>query len=141
MQRNQRSNCQHSLDHRKSKRVPEKHLLIDYSKAFYCTDHNKLWKNLKEVGLLYHLTCPLRNLYADQEATVRTRHGACQVCILSPYLFNVYAEFIIRNARSQAGIKIARKNINNLRHADNTALMAESEEGLKNLFIRVKEEE
>ena len=143
MQRNQRSNCQHTLDHRKSKRVPEKHLLIDYSKAFYCTDHNKLWKNLKEVGLLYHLTCPLRNLYADQEATVRTRHGACQVCILSPCLFNFYAGCIMWNAgldEAQSGIKIARRNISNLRYADDTTLMAESKEELKSLLMKVKKE-
>ena len=102
------------------------------------------------MGVLDYLTCLLRNLYVGQEATIRTRGGTTdwfqigkgvwQGYILSPYLCNIYAEFIIWNARSQAGIKIARKHINNLRYADNTALMAESEEELKNLFIKVKEE-
>ena len=115
-------------------------------------DHNKLWKILQEMGIPGHLTCLLRNLYAGQEATVRTGHGTtdwfpigkgvCQGCILSPCLFNFYAEYIMRNAgleEAQAGIKIARKNINNLRHADDTTLMAESEKELKSL-LRVKEE-
>ena len=101
-------------------------------------DHNKLWKILKEMGIPDHLTCLLRNLYADQEATVRTGHGTkdwlqigkgvCQGCILSPCLFNLYAEYIMRNAgldEAQVGIKIARRNINNLRYADDTTLMAE----------------
>ena len=101
---------------------------IDYSKAFDCVDHNKLWKILKEMGIPGHLTCLLRNLYAGQEATVRTGHGktdwfqiekgVCQGCILSPCLFNLYAENIMRNAgldETQAGIKIAGKNSNNLR--------------------------
>ena len=101
---------------------------IDYAKAFDCVDHDKLWKILKEMGITNHLTCLLRNLYAGQEATVRTGHGTtnwfqigkglCQGCILSPYLFNLYAEYIMRNTRlekAQAGIKIAGKNINNLR--------------------------
>ena len=105
------------------------------------------------MGIPYHLTCLLRNLYAGQEATVRTGHGTrdwfqigkgvCQGCILSPCLFNLYAEYIMRNAgleEAQAGIKIARKNINNLRYADNTTLMAESEEELKSLLMKVKEE-
>ena len=104
-------------------------------------DHNKLWKILKEMGIPDHLTCLLRNLYAGQEATVRTRHGTtdlfpvgkgvCQGCILSPCLFNLYAEYLMRNSgldEAQAGIKIARRNINNLRYADDTTLMAESEE-------------
>ena len=108
---------------------------IDYAKAFDCVDHNKLWKILKEMGIPNHLTCLLRNLYADQEATGRTGHGTtdwfqigkgvCQGCILSPGLFNLYAEFIMRNARldeAQAGIKIAGRNINNLRYADDTTL-------------------
>src|SRR5574337_640150 len=112
---------------------------IDYPKAFDCVDHNKLWKILKEMGLQDHLTFLLRNLYAGQEATVRTGHGTTdwfqigkgvrQGCILSPCLFNLYAEYIMRNAgldEAQAGIKIAGKNINNLRYADNTTLMAES---------------
>ena len=101
---------------------------IDYSKAFDCVDHNKLWEILKEMGIPDYLTCLLRNLYADQEATVRTRHettdwfqigkGVCQGWILSPFLFNLYLEYIMRNARldeAQAGIKIARRNISNLR--------------------------
>ena len=113
---------------------------IDYAKAFECADHNKLWKILKEVGIPDHLTWLLRNLYAGQEATVRTGHGTTdwfqivkgvhQGCILSPCLFNFYAEYIMRNAgleEAQAGIKIARRNINNLRYADDTTFMAESE--------------
>ena len=115
-------------------------------------DHNKLWEILKKMGIPDHLTCLLRNLYAGQEATVRTGHGTdwfqigkgvCQGCILSPYLFNLYAEYIMRNAgleEPQAGIKIARRNINNLRYADDTTLMAESEEELKSLLVKVKEE-
>ena len=116
-------------------------------------DHNKLWKILKEMGIPDHLTCLLRNLYADQEATVRTGHGTtdwfqigkevCQACILSPCLFNLYAEDLRRNAgleEVQAGIKIARRNISNLRYADDTTLMAESEEELKSLLMKVKEE-
>ena len=126
---------------------------IDYAKAFDCVDHNKLWKILKEMGIPDHLTCLLRNLYAGQEATVRTGHGTTdwfqigkrvrQGCILSPCLFNLYAEYIMQNARleeAQAGIKIARRNINNLRYADDTTLMAESEEELKSLLMKVKEE-
>ena len=125
---------------------------IDYAKAFDCVDHNKLWKILRGMGIPDHLTCLLRNLYAGQEATVRTGHGTtdwfqigkgvCQACILSPCLFNLYAEYIIRNAcldEAQAGIKIARRNINNLRYADDTTLMAESEDELKSLLIKVKE--
>ena len=120
---------------------------IDYSKAFDCVDHNKLWKILKEMGIPDHLTCLLRNLYVGQEATVRTGHGTthwfqigkgvCQGCILSPCLYNLYAKYIMRNAgleETQGGIKIARRNINNLRYADDTTLMAESEEELKSLF-------
>ena len=114
-------------------------------------DHNKLWKILKEMGIPDHLTCLLRNLYAGQEARVRTGHGTTdwfqigkgvrQGCILSPCLFNFYAESIMRNAgleETQAGIKIARRNINNLRYADDTTLMAESEEELKSLLMKVK---
>ena len=110
---------------------------IDYAKAFDCVDHNKLWKILKEMGIPDHLICLLRNLYAGQEATVRTGHGTTDwllFCILSPCLFNFYAEYIMRNAgleEAQAGIKIVRRNINNLRYADDTTLMAESEEELK----------
>ena len=108
---------------------------IDYVKAFDCVDHNKLWKILKGMGIPDHLTCLLRNLYAGQEATVRTGHGTtdwfqigkavCQGCILPPCLFNLYAEYIMRNAgleEAQAGIKIAGININNLRYADDTTL-------------------
>ena len=125
---------------------------IDYAKAFDCVDHHKLWKILQEMGIPDHLTCFLRNLYAGQEATVRTGHGTtdwfqvgkgvCQGCIWSPCLFNFYAEFM-RNAgleETQAGIKIARRNINNFSYADNTTLMAESEEELKSLLMKVKEE-
>ena len=126
---------------------------IDYAKSFDCVDHNKLWKILKEMGIPDHLTCLLRNLYAGQEATVRPGHGTtdwfqigkgvCQGCILSPWLFNLYAEYIKRNAgleEAQAGIKIARRNINNLRYTDDTTLMAESEEELKSLLRKVKVE-
>ena len=126
---------------------------IDYVKAFDCVDHNQLWKILKEMGIPDHLTCLLRNLYAGQEATVRTGRGTTdwfqigkgvgQGCILSPCLFNLYAEYIMRNAgmeETQAGIKIARRNINNLRFADDTTLMAEREEELKILLIKEKEE-
>ena len=127
--------------------------LFDYAKAFDSVDHNKRWKILKEMGIPDHLTCFLRNLYAGQEATVRTGHGTTdwfqigkgvhQGCILSPCLFNLYAEHIMRNTaleEAQAGIKIARRNINNLRYAADTTLMAESEEELKRLLMKVKEE-
>ena len=120
------------------------HFGVDFSKAFDCVDHNKQWKILKETGIPDHLTCHLRNLYAGQEA--RTGHGitdwfqiqkgVCQGCILSSCLFNLYAEYIMRNAgldEEQAGIKIAGRNINNLRYADDTTLMAESEEELEPL--------
>ena len=126
---------------------------IDYAEAFDCVDHNQLWKILKELGIPNHLTCLLRNLYAGQEATVRTGHGTtdwfqigkvlCQGCLLSPCLFNFYAEYMMRNAgleETQAGIKIAGRNINHLRYADDTTLMAESEEELKSLLMKVKEE-
>ena len=116
-------------------------------------DHNKLWKILKEMGIPDHVTCFLRNLYAGQEATVRTGHrttdwfqtgkGVHQGCILSPCLFNFYASYIMGNAglnEAQAGIKTAGRNINNLRYADETTLMAESEEKLKSLLMKVKEE-
>ena len=114
-------------------------------------DHNKLWEILQEMGIPDHLICLLRNLYAGQEAIVRIRHGTmdwfqtgkggCQGCILSPRLFKFYAEYIMRNVRldeAQAGIKIAGRNINNLRYADDTTLMAESE--VKSLLMKVKEE-
>ena len=126
---------------------------IDYAKAFDSVDHTKLWKILKEMGISDHLTCLLRNLYAGQEATVRTRRGTtdwfqirkgvCQVCILSPFLFNLCEVYIMRNAgleEAQAGIKIAGRNTSNLRYTDDTNLMAESEEELKSLLMKVKGE-
>ena len=127
------------MDHPKSKRVLENtyFCFTDYAKAFDCVHHNKLWTILKEMGIPDHLTCLLRNLYAGQEATVRTGHGTtdwfqigkgvCQSCILSFCLFNLYAEFIMINAAldvAQAGIKIAGRNINSLRYTDDTTLMA-----------------
>ena len=125
---------------------------IDYANAFDCVDHKKLWKILKEMGITDHLTRLLRTLYAGQEATVRTGHGTtywfqigkgvCQGCILSPRLFNLYAEHIMRNAgldEAQAGLRIAGRNNNNLRYADDTTLMAEREE-LKSLLMKVKED-
>ena len=125
---------------------------IDYDKVFDCVDHNQLWKILKEMGIPGHLTCLLKNLDAGQEATVRIGHGTTdwfqtwkgiyQGCILSPYLFNLYAEYIMRNAgleEAQAGIKIAGRNINNLRYTDDTTLMVESKK-LKSLLMNVKEE-
>ena len=127
--------------------------LLITPKAFDCVDHNKLWKILQKMEIPDHLTCLLRNLYAGQEATVKTRHGTmdwfqiekgvCQGCILSPCLFNLYSEYIMWNARldeAQAGIKIAGRNINNLRYADDTTLMAESKEELKSLLMKVKQE-
>ena len=115
--------------------------------------YNKLWKTLQEMGIPDHLTCLLRNLYAGQEATVRTGHeitdwfqigkGVYQGCILSPCLFSLYSEYLMRNAglhEAQAGIKTAGRNINNLRYADDTTVMAESEEELKSLLMKVKEE-
>ena len=126
---------------------------IDYAKAFDCVDHNQLCKILKEIWIPDDLTCLMRNLYAGQEATVRTGHGTAdwfqigkgvrQGCILSPCLFNLYAEYIMQSARldeAQAGIKVARRNITNLRYADNTTLMTGSEEELKSLLMKVKEE-
>ena len=126
---------------------------IDYAKAFDFVDHNQLWKILREMGIPNHLICLSRNLYAVQEATVRTGHGTTdwfqigkgvhQGCILSPCLFKLYAEYIMRNTgldEAQAGIKTAGRNINNLRYADDTTLMAESEEELKSLLMKVKEE-
>ena len=117
---------------------------IDYAKAFDCVDHNKLWNIIKEMGIPDHLTCLLRNLYTGQEATVRTVHGTTDwfqigkgVCqgVLSPGFFNLYAEYIMQNARleeAQAEVKIARRNINNLRYTDDTTLVGESEEELRN---------
>ena len=124
---------------------------IGCAKAFDCVDHNKLW-NILQVRRIADLTCLLRNLYAGQEATVRTGHGTMdwfrirkgihQGCILSPFLFNLYAEYIMQNAglEAQAEIKIARRNINHLRYADDTTLIAESEEELKSLLMKMKEE-
>ena len=125
---------------------------MDYTKHFDCVDHNKLWKILQETGIPDHLTCLLRNLYGGQEASVRTGYGTTdwfqigkgvsQGCILSPCLFNLYAEYIMRNPeldKAQAGIKIAGRNINNLRYADDTTLMTESEEELKSPLMKVKE--
>ena len=143
------------MDHQKTKssRKTSISALLTTPKPFDCVDHNKLWKILKEMGIPDQLTCLLRNLYADQEATVKTGHGStdwfqiekgvCQGCMLSPCLFNLYAEYIMRNAgleEAQAGIKIARRNINKLRYADDTTLMAESEEELKSLLMKVKVE-
>ena len=123
-----------------------------YAKAFDCVDHDKLWKILKVMGIADHLMCLLWNLHAGQEATVRTGHGTTdwfqiekgihQGCILLSCLFNLHAEYIMWNARldeAQAGIKIARGNINNFRYADDTTLMAESEEELKSLLVKVRE--
>ena len=114
---------------------------IDYANSFDCVHHNKLWKIIQEIGIPDHLTCLFRNLYAGQEATVRTGHGTtdwfqtgkgvCQGCLLLPCLFNFYAEYIMRNTgleEAQAGLKTAKRNINNLRYADDTTLMAENEE-------------
>ena len=145
---------QHPWDHKESTGIPEKHLLcfIDYTKVCDCVDHNKLWKILKEMGIPEHLTCLLRNLYAGQEATVIIGHGTTdwfqirkevhQGCILSPCLFNLYVVYIMQNSgldETQAGIKITRKNISNLRYADDTTVTAENKE-LKTLLMKVKEE-
>ena len=141
------------MDHRKSKSSRKNFYFcfIDYAKAFDCVGHNKLWKILKEMGIPYHLTCLLRNLDAVQEATVITGHGTTdwfqigkgvrQGWILSHCLFNLYAEYIMRNAgleEAQAGIKTAGRNVNNLRYANDTTLMTEGEEELKSLLMKVK---
>ena len=125
---------------------------IDFAKAYYCVDHNKLWRILKEMGISDYLTCLLRNLYVGQEATVRTGPGTTdwfqigkgvhQGYILTPCFSNLYAEYIMQNAKldeAQAVIKFARRNINNLRYADDTTLMTESEQELNSLLMRVKE--
>ena len=136
------------MDYRESKEIPEKHLLLFHQLHYsLCGDHNKLWKALREIRIPDHLTCLLRNLYADQEAIVRTLHGTTdwfkiekgvwQGSLLSPCLFNLYAEHITRNARLdelQAGIKIGGRNINNFRYAQDTTLTAESKEGTKELL-------
>ena len=126
---------------------------IDYAKAFDCVDHNKLWKIFQEMGIPDHLTCLLGNLYAGQETTVRNGHGTTdwfqigkgvhQGCILSPCLFNFYAQYIMRIAwleEAQAGIKISGRNSNNLWYAEDTTIIVESEEQLKSLLMKVKEE-
>ena len=151
-QKNQRPNCQHLLDHRKRKEFQKNiyFCFIDYAKSLtvWITTN---WKILQEMRIPNHFTYLLRNLYAGQEATVRTGHGTidwfqigkgvCQGCALSPRLFNSYAEYIMRNARLdevQDGIKIAGRNISNLRHADDTIFMAESKEEIKSLLMRWK---
>jgi len=144
------------LDHRKKARESQKNIhfcFLDYTKAFDCVDHNKLWKIFQEMVIPDHYTCLLRNLYAGQKATVRTGLGTTdwikigkevhQDCILSPSLFNLYIEYIMQHARLnvlQAGIKTSGRNINNLRYADDTILMAESEEELKSFLMKEKEE-
>ena len=153
-QRNRRANCQCPLDQRESKEFQNNiyFCFIDCTKAFDCVDHNQLWKILQEMGIPDHLTCLLRNLYTGQEATVRTGHrtmdrfqigkGVCQGCIPSPCLYNLYAVYIMQNARlneSQTGIKIARRNVNNLRYANDIILMAKNEEELKSILMKVKE--
>ena len=138
--------------HKKQENSRNKHLLLlHWLHWSLCVDHSKLCKILQEMGISDHLTCILRNLYEDQEATVRTGHGTTdwiqiskgvrQGCMLSPCLFNLHAEYIMRNTgleEVQAGIKIARRNINNLRYADDTTLMAESEGELVSLLMKVK---
>ena len=153
MQRNQRSNCQHPLIIEKAREFHKNiyFCFIDYAKTFECVDHNKLWKILQKMRIPDHLTCIQRNLYGGQEATVRTRHGTAdwfqigkgvrQGCIVSPAYLNYMQKYIMQNAgldEAQAGIKIAERNINNLRYADDSTLMAEIEE-LKSLLTKVKE--
>ena len=151
-QRNQRSNCQICWIIEETREFQKNICFIACAKAFDCVDHIRLWRILPEMGIPDHLTCLLRNLYAGQEETVRPGHGtkdwiqigkgAHQGCILSPCLFNLCAEYIMRNAglyEAQTGIKSGR-NINNLGYADDTTLMAESEEYLKSLLMKVKEE-
>ena len=140
-----------SVESEKARDFQKNFCFIDYAKGFDCVDQSKLWKILKDMGTLNHLTCLLRNLYAGQEATVRTRHGTTdwfrsekgkrQDCLLLPCLFNLYAEYIMRNARldeSHVGVKIGGRKINSLRLVDDTTLLAESEEKLKSLLMRVK---
>ena len=152
-QRTQRTNCPTHWIIEKAREFQKNiyFCFIDYAKSFDCVDHNKLWKVLKEMGIPNHLTRLLRNLCTGQEATVRTGHGTTdwfqigkgvrQGYILSPCLFNLYAEYIMRKAgleEAQAGIKIAGRNIKNLRYADDTTLMAESEEELNSLWWKWK---
>ena len=152
-QRIQGSNHQHPLNHRKSKRVSEKHVLLLYwlCQNLWLCGSQKTVENSSWNGNTRHLTCLLRNLYAGQEATVRTGHGTTdwfpigkgvrQGCMLSPCLVNFYAEYIMRNAGLQevrAGVKIASRNINKLRYADDTILMEESQEELKSLSMTVR---
>ena len=152
MNRDQIANICWTIEKQESSRKTSISALLTMPKPL-TVDHNKLWKILKEMGIPDHLTCLLRNLYASQEATVRTGYGTTdwlqigkgvrQGCNLSPYLFNLYAEYIIRNAgleETQAGIKIARRNINNLRYADDNTFMSESKEELKSLLMKVKGE-
>ena len=152
--KNQRSNCQHLVIEKEREFQKTIYFcFIDYTKAFDFVDHNQLWTILKEMGIPDHFTCLLRNLFVGKEATVRTGYGTtawlqigkgvCQGCILSLCLFNLYAEYIMRNAgldEAQAGIKIAGRNISNLRYAVDTTVMAESEEELKSLLMKVKME-
>ena len=134
---------------KKAREFQKNFCFIDYAKAFDCVDHNKLWKILKEMGIPEHLTCLLKNLHAGQEATVITGHGTTdwfkigsgvhQDCTLSPCLFNLHAEYIMRNAgldEAQAGIKMAGRNIKNLRYADYPTLMEEIKEELKSLLMK-----
>ena len=155
MQRNQRSNCQCPLGHRKRKGIQKRiyFCFTDYAKAFNCVHHNKLWKILKEMGITDHLTHLLRNLYAGQEATVSTEHGNNRlfpnwqrstlrlfiVTLLIKHLYSVH-HAKCQAGRSQAGIKTAWRSINNLRYADDTTLMTESEEELKSILMNMKEE-
>ena len=140
-----------SLKKQESSRKTSTSVLLTMPKL--CVDHHKLWEILQEMGIPDHLTCLLRNLYVGQEAIIRTGLGTTdwfqigkgvnQDCILSPYLFNLYAEYLMRNARldeAQAGIKIDRRNTNNLRYVDGTTLIEENKEELKNLLMKVKEE-
>ena len=149
--RNQIANIHWNIE--KAREFQKNVCFIDYAKAFDCVDHDKLWKILRKMRIPDHLTCLLRILYAGQEVTGRTEHGTmdwfqigkrvCQGYILSFCLLNLYGEYIMWNARldeAQAGIKIARKNINNLRYTDGTTLVAESEGKWKSLLMKVKEE-
>ena len=150
--RNQTASIRWIIDKARELQKNKYFCFIEYAKAFDCVDHNKLWKTLKEIGMPDHLTCLLRNLYAGQKATVRTGHGTMdwfqirkgvgQGCIFNS-LKELHTDYVMRNARldeAQAGIKIVRRNISNLRYTDDTTLMAESKEKLKSLLMKVKEE-